>query len=98
MRSLPQNLIYAIRQLRKSPAFAITAVLSLALGIGATTAVFSVVYGVLMNPYPYANPERLAHLVLKDKAGHDHWPSLSGPQIRTLAQARCIENLSAEDE
>ena len=70
MRVLLQDSVFAFRQLRKSPGFAVTAILSLALGIGATTTVFSVVYGVLMNPYPYRDPDRMVHLVLKDKAGN----------------------------
>ena len=51
---------FALRQLRKSPGFAVTAVLTLALGIGSTTAIFSVINGLLLNPYPYKNAERLA--------------------------------------
>lgn len=90
MRVLLQDSIFAFRQLRKSPGFALTAILSLALGIGATTAVFSVVYGVLMNPYPYKDTDRMAHLVLQDKAGNKHWPGLNGPQIRQIRQARSI--------
>ena len=62
--TLLQDLSYALRQLRKSPGFTLTAVLSLACGIAATTAVFSVVWAVLVNPYPYAHADRMAHLAL----------------------------------
>src|SRR5208283_2147617 len=80
MQTLLQDFRYSFRQLRKSPGFTLTAVISLALGIGATTAVFSVVYAVLMDPYPYANADRMAHLVVKDKAGQDRYIALTGRQ------------------
>src|SRR3974390_300172 len=50
------DLKFAVRQLFKTPGFTASAALTLALGIGATTALFSVVYGVLISPYPYAKP------------------------------------------
>jgi putative ABC transport system permease protein len=59
MRSILRNLQYALRQLGKSPVFAFTAVLTLALGIGATTAIFTVVYATLLAPMPYPNPDQL---------------------------------------
>src|SRR5271167_4611145 len=98
MESVLQDLCFTTRQLLKNKSFTLTAILSLALGIGATTAVFSVVYGVLMNPYPYKDSDRMVHLVLRDKAGNKRWPGLTGPQIRQLRQARCMESVVGEDE
>lgn len=59
MDTLIQNLRYAIRQLIKSPVFTLTAVLTLALGIGANTAIFTVVYGTLLAPMPFPEPNQL---------------------------------------
>ena len=59
LESIWADVRFALHQLRKSPGFAITAILTLALGVGATTAIFSVVKAVLLNPLPYKDPDRV---------------------------------------
>jgi predicted permease len=97
MHSLASDLRYAARELRLRPGYALTAVLSLALGVGATSAVFSVVYAVLINPFPYTGAERIMQIALKDKTGNYRYPGLSGPQIEQLRQIPIVESIVAED-
>src|ERR1700691_4949395 len=62
MQELFQDMRHALRQLSKAPGFAITVVFTLALGIGATTAIFTLVYDVLLRPLPFAQADRLVNM------------------------------------
>jgi predicted permease len=97
MHALLQDLRYSARQLIKSPGFTLTAVISLALGIGAATAVFSVIYGVLMNPYPYPAADRIVRLTTQSVAGSADPVYLNGAQIQILRQSPVVESVLAMD-
>jgi predicted permease len=92
MKSLLQDLRYALRQLGANPGFSITAILSLALGISATTAVFSVIYAVIMNPYPYRVPGRMIHIQLEDKNGQDPGFGITASQWEELRKSPVVED------
>lgn len=98
MNTLLQDLRYCVRQLIKTPGFTLTAIISLTLGIGATTAVFSVIYAILMDPYPYKASDRMIHLRLLDSAGHENGFGLTAGQWQVIKKSPVVEDAFAEDD
>src|SRR6476646_11468924 len=79
MGTIFQDLRHALRMLRRSPGFTSVSVLTLALAIGATTAIFSVVYGVLLRPLPYSDPGRIMAIFEVNTRGT--WSRLADPNF-----------------
>src|ERR1044071_5255525 len=95
MRTLLQDLKYGVRVLLKSRGFALVAVITLALGIGASTAAFSVVHAVLLRPLPFPEQERLFVAWKRDAATNNPFVELSVADFRDWqAQSQSFESLA----
>jgi len=94
VQTLWLDLRYGLRALRRNPGFAAIAVLSLALGIGATTAMFSLIYAVLLHPFPYAGADRIMNPVFIDEQHPDQpiWFPLSKAQFDELCLAGPVDS------
>src|ERR1700742_302760 len=96
MRTLLQDLRYSLRQLFQNPGFSLTALISLALGIGAATGVFSILYTGLLHPYPYRAAENLVAVMLRNPQGSGAGLVVNGQrQIRALEQLPAVETVLA---
>ena len=94
LEDLAEDLKYGTRVLGKSPGYAAVAVLSLALGIGATTAMFSLIYAVLLHPFPYLGADRIMNPVIIDEQHPDEprWFPLSQAQFDDLHLAAPVDS------
>jgi predicted permease len=94
LENLLHDTRFALRILRKSPGFTAVAVLTLALGIGATTAIFSVVNGVVLKPLPYPDPERLVEIRLKlPDIRQSNWGLSQGDYFIYREQSRTFQDI-----
>src|SRR5579864_4992401 len=99
MHSFWQDVRYGLRMLAKNPGFSAVAILTLALGIGANTTIFSVVNTVLLQPLPFQGPDRLVSVVGIDSRNNEQGRPLSYPDFADVRkQARSIESMAAYTE
>jgi putative ABC transport system permease protein len=95
MPILLQDLRFAARQILRNLGSSFTVVLSLTLGIGATVAVYSILYDAVLHPWPYAGIERICDVWITDSGGHEGTWGLTGPQVRQLRQTHAVEDVVA---
>jgi putative ABC transport system permease protein len=98
MGTLGQDIRFALRNLRKSPSFAIIAAVTLALGIGASTAIFSIIENVVMEPFPYTDAGRLVSVLIHDTEQNQPGgrAAYSGPEfLAYVAQNRSFDRVTA---
>ncbi|MEJ7812233.1 MAG: ABC transporter permease [Gemmatimonadaceae bacterium] len=96
MQELEQDIVYALRSLRSAPGFALVALLTLALGIGANTAIFSVVRGVLLRPLPFPAAEQVVRVWHANRSANEARSQVSEPDFKEwLAASRRFASLSA---
>ena len=91
--SVRQDIVFGLRQLRKSPGFTAVALLTLALGIGANSAIFSVIHAVMLSPLPYANGDRI--LSLREQSGASANVVTFGNYVSWTQQARSFDAIAA---
>jgi hypothetical protein len=90
-----QDVRFGVRMLRKNPGFTSVAVLTLALGIGATTALFSVAYGVLISPYPYAKPHEIWSPGVRSAGGNSVMRRYRLSEIKEMAKMSAFADVMA---
>src|SRR5712691_7165541 len=101
MGTLGQDIRYALRNLRKAPGFAVVAVMTLALGIGASTAIFSVIDNVLMEPFPYPDAQRFMSVLIHDTERSEPGgrPVYTGPEfLDYVEQNQVFDRVIANDQ
>src|SRR5258707_12117515 len=101
MGKLGQDISYALRNLRKGPGFAAVAVITLALGIGASTAIFSVIDNILMEPFPYPGAQRYYSVFIHDSERSEPGgrPAFIGPELLDyMEQNHVFDGAIANDQ